>query len=665
MRRVSRWPGQAGWRFTSRTVRTVLASLAVALSIGPIDAFGAERTVSMSASVGLNGFYSKYTWVPVEVRLHDSGPSETAVLQVDVAGSFDGTRDAAGVLRWTVRLQSGKTVEQDIAVPGWVVDENGAVECWVGGQMAASVRLSGNQMGRAAFVAVLSDAPQAAQFLTGSSDGPDGLPVLPLAVPAATMPVQDDLMADLTAVVASPTELTRMDTAHQKALLHWVELGGLLVVTGTDPAVPDWNGVLPLLPGPLRKDSGQDLARFAGTASSPPVPVVVDARAVRAGADLWAGTDEAPLLAALHVGRGTVVQTGFEPAQSALLTWQNNPSLWTEVLSQGADNRQSALPPGLTANPIDSLASASSVLAPLRVPSLRLWGLVFALYIAVVGPGLFVLLRRLQAEPWAWAILPILSVVTTAVMYAVGLSQRPGGVLSDAVGVTDLVGDGTAETVSVRSFTAPYPEDVTLTAERGVEILPMVQADSRRVSSTDVVHGSATVIQLHNTGRWIVHDIVASGTVSGQGWIDLRLGAAQGMLSGTVENDTPYPLHDVAVGWNGHLYELGDLSPGQAVSMDHASSVGTAGSYLQSYVDYNRDLTRGIGRSLSAYAADMKLLASSPDKSAAVVMATTDAEAASGVQLVQDVRISTDSALQLVREFGDVLTFPEGRVRMQ
>lgn len=662
MKRIQNKRGHARW--LTLLVPWLVLMLAGIFTATPVHA--ATNAVTMSASVGFNGFYNKYNWVPVELVLKNPGPTTDAVVRVDVDDAFDATRNAAATLEWGVKLVHGKTVTREISVPGWVIDSNGTIECWTGSHLAASVRLSGNELGRVAFAAVLSDHPQSAQFLTGSTDGSGGLPMLPLAIRPSLLSVQANLLSGLAAVVTAPGQLAKLDVAHQTALLHWLKLGGLLIVTGTDPQEPDWNGALPLLPGPAEKYRGQDLARFAGIASAPSQPLITKSSGIRPEAQVWAGTTIDPLIASLQVGRGMVVQTAFAPSQSALLTWPNNASLWTEVFGQGKTDKVSALPPALTAQPLGSLASASGVLAPLRVPSLRLWGSVFGIYVILVGPILFLILRRLRAEPWAWLILPLISVVTTVVMYGFGLSERPSGLLTDGVGVLDLIGNGVAESVSVRSFTAPVSSAVALATDKDSAVLPLVQGDSRRVDTVTVEHGKQTVVQIHHSGRWVVHDILASGTLSNQGSIELHLGSDAGSLSGTVVNATPYLLNSVALCWDGHLYELGNLNAGQSITVDKSISTVSAGaSYLQAYSVYNRILARGIGRSISNYAADVQLLANNYDKTGVMVVATTPDATSGMLHIVGNTRVSTTKQLVLVREFGEVAETATGGMRIQ
>lgn len=643
---------------------TCMATIFYGASYSQVQAASGPR---MSAVVGLNGFYDRYGWVPVELRFNHVSLTASAVVSVEINAAFDATRNAAGALEWSVPLERGRVTTREISVPGWVVYSNAVVDCLVNNEVVAQTRLSGNELGKVAFVGVLSGRAEAAQFLTGSTDGAGGLPVLPMTFGANSLPTNANLLQSLNAVVASPDELADMDAAHRQGLLEWVKLGGLLLVTGTSPSPPAWEvSILPLLAGPSHNAPGALFAHFAGTASAPPKPVGVSVAGARSEADVWAGNRTTPLIAALSVGRGTVVQTAFTPTESSLISWSNNTSLWTQLLGRATNQPQSALPPKLTAQPFDSLASASAVLAPLRVPSLPFWAVIFVGYAALVGPILFIVLRRFRVEPWAWIALPLISLLTTLGMYSFGVKERPQGLLTEGVGVFDLVGDGTAEGYGVSSFMSPSISPVDVSSSGQMMVLPLSQSDIHSLNSATVYHGTYTVVHYPQVGRWTVHDVISSGAVLNQGQVDLQLWSTSKHLSGIVRNDTPYELHDVALCWNGKLVEVGDMTPGTVMTIGKRTVVAFAGgSYLTAYSAYNHDLTRGIGRSLSNFAAQTNLMHGSTDTTDVMMVATTTDRTPGLASVVSDLRTSSDHSLVLVREFGKVTIYPSIGVTIQ
>ncbi|MCL6515942.1 hypothetical protein [Alicyclobacillus sp.] len=642
-----------------------LWSLAPAV-VRPAAAAAAAPSVSMSTVVGFGGYYHRNDWVPVRLTLHNRGPAADAELRVNVRFPITAQRLADGVLRWHIRLPAGGSVDKLIAVPGQAISDGAVMECAIGDQVVATARLTGTPLGPVSLVAALSAQPQAAQFLTGATNGPGGNPVLALSIRPDALPSGPDLMSALGAVVVTPDVLARLDAAEAATLSDWVKLGGVLVVTGVGRAGSRWDPWLPLTPGPAAKLDGAELAALLGDSVSPPADVTGVRAGLRAGAEVWAGTASDPLIAAQTVGRGLMVQTAFSPLQPGLVTWSGNAALWTAVLGR-ANAHGRVFPDFFNPNGALTLASASAALSPLRIPSLGVWALVFTLYGLCIGPGVFVWLRRRKREPWAWLVLPALSVVTTVAIYGVGASQRPAGVLTEGVGVLDLVGDGDGHAYGIRAFMSPQVVSAKLVTGQPMLSMPLAEQNVRQIGDAVVDYGQRAAAQMTGVGRWGVRYLYSAGAVHGQGELVLALTASQGTLSGSVHNATPYTLHGTAVCWNGRLYTIGDLRPGQTAYIPTTASAQNGdGGYLTAYANYNRDLSRGIGRTLGNYASTAGLFRIADDVNQALVVATVsdaDGPALPGLPPLYTMqRVVSDQTLMLVRQFTDVAVYPVSEV---
>lgn len=78
--------------------------------------------------------------------------------------------------------------------------------------------------------------------------------------------------------------------------------------------------------------------------------------------------------------------------------------------------------------------------AGITVPGIgALLGLV-GVYIVAVGPVLFLILRRHERQPLAWALIPALAAVTIGLVYAVGRAQRSDVDIAHATVVADIAG---------------------------------------------------------------------------------------------------------------------------------------------------------------------------------------------------------------------------------
>jgi len=610
------------------------------------------KRVTMSAIVGYAGYYSKTDWVPVNVYIRNDGAQTSALLMMNTNFNVAGERTAGGQYQWAVKLLAHQDTQVQIAVPGSLIFNGTAnLVCKIHVSTVSSLHLTGNPLRNVSLTAVLSSNPQAAQFLTGSS-GPTGNPVLPVAVPASQMPILSNLYANLLAVVATPTTLRKMSSAQQQALLTWIRLGGMLLVTGTDSAKSSWTPYLPVVYGTAKKVTATGLKKLlAATADSTPT-LITNVSGIKSGAKLL--TPGLPLIGELTLGRGHIIQTGFSPLQSTLLGWSNNPDLWTEIVKIGSSSNLNALPPLLDDNGILSLASASDVLQPLRIPSLQFWSTGFILYCLLVGPILFVILRRIKREHFAWVILPTISIIATLGIYIFGALQRPAGILTEGVGVIDLAGNGYAEDYGIRSFMSPFAVNTSITTHQPMLLLPLAENNVRQTGSAYVTGDGTSNVSFYDVGRYGVRYVYAAGSVEGQGDIHVSLNVSPfGKAEGRVINQTHYTLHAVALCFKGVMLKIGDMKPGESVMVNQQIDVSsTLTNWLNAYTSYNPQITRGLGRSLGGLASQLGLLSPSLDDNTVMVVATTEDNVPSLPRLQTPQLTASQQTLVLVRSFG-------------
>lgn len=649
-------------------IRVAVAALFI-VGLGPaaprVPVAQAQSQIGMTSVVGFSGYYRRSEWIPVYVTIHNDGPAVRADLTVDV-GTLDVGSGHVGVgnLHWPIRLPSHGWVHEYVSVPGSLLPENPSLECLVNGQAVAATYLSGNEFRHLALVAVLfpDGQTQPAQFLTGSTDGQTGDPVLPVSVSTLATPESAQLFNDVTAIVADPDALQHLSAVQQRALLTWVRLGGQLVVIGTEGMDGVWRTVLPLQPGSAQSISGDALTAFVGTDAVKSPRVWMTAAGLRAGGVLLAGTPTLPMVAAAAVGRGTLVQTAFTPSQPALLAWPENAALWTAVLQAGQSQNEAALPSLLDPQGALTLTVGSNALSPLRVPSLKFWASVFGLYTLLVGPVVFAILRRRKREQWAWLLLPALSVATTFGIYSFGASQRPSGILTEGLGVMDLLGQGQAEAYGIRSFMAPFVASALATTQGPMLVLPLAAQSGPQMGEATVVNDTRSTVSFASIPRWGVRYIYAAGDVSGQGQLHTDLwGSVSGLLVGKVRNDTRYSLQNVALFWNGAMLPLGDLAAGATTSVhvQVSAQTGTA-NWLAAYSNYNRTIAHGVGRPLGSLASTLGLLSVNLNAKTALVVATTVGGETPALPSLVSSRhtIASDQTLVLVRQFTSVRRLP-------
>lgn len=612
-----------------------------------------KAATSIQTVVGYGGYYKKTDWVPVTVTIHHPGKVHAAQITVEINQPLSNQTRLSGSLEWSVQLPKSGSITKQIEVPGNALSQGATIILRDATQTLASSSVIGNPVSHVGLVAVLSKTTQDTQFLAGTSIHSN--PVLPVAVNPSSFPHNVNVLDSLAAVVASPASLRELTSRQQVALHTWVELGGLLIVSGTSADVPTlWNSALPLFPGAVKHANTQWIADFAssnGQMSKSTLSVRVGG--ISSTARLLAGTTRIPVLGSQVLGRGQVWQTAFSPMDPELLAWNGNPLLWTAVLSEGTASSDSGLPKLFNPSGALSLTSVGTALAPLRIPSLPIFAIVFGLYILLVGPVSFLVLRRMRRAHAAWFVLPLVSAVTTVSIYTFGALQRPNGLLVDGVGVVDLTGNGSAESYGVQAFMSPYPGGLDFTMPRTTLAVPMSAGEPLNLSDALVQYGAKTSLSFRNVERWHVRYLYAAGVNTHSGKLVAKLNNSYGLLFGSIQNQTPYTLENVAIVWEHRMCRLGTIKPGQTVSLNPTAEQQTS-QWIADYGTYNRGLTRGIGRVLGAYLTQFSTTSSSTAPTDAMIIGTTTKRTAQLPQPEHAQIISNHKMLVLVRQFAPV-----------
>jgi hypothetical protein len=374
--------------------------------------------ITWTIVAGYNGTFKSGAWIPVTVTVANNG--------ADLRGRLE-WRWQAGGTRYSQMVDLPRGARKRIVLP--VAGDNfggPAIVTLYNGDTAVATEEQNrfNQVDyNSLVIGVASNASNALAEVAGISS-PRGPSTTLVRLNQADVPERAELLQTFDILFLHDTDTTTWNDAQRTAVAQWIAGGGQLVVSGDRARTAA--GIGGILPAEVKEaNRPATLAQLAGKSGWKPRDPGASVRSLqltpRAGAEVIATSEGgAPLLVRRSHGSGQVVQAAFDlqtlnvqgnavPFWEWLLPRNPAPPAWGQIQFNGQGVLQQALTlPALRLLPLGSLLAF------------------LALYIGLVGPANYLLLRRLDRREWAYVTIPLTVALFTAGAYGIGSAGRGG-----------------------------------------------------------------------------------------------------------------------------------------------------------------------------------------------------------------------------------------------
>lgn len=535
--------------------------------------------VTMTAQAGFDNLYKNAYWAPVQINVANSGPSIEGTLRVIVGSGGFGERI---VYQSPIDLptQSNKRINLSISLPRpstptvQLVDGNGRLIQELALNNLRSLTLNSLLYG------VVS--PNAGDFnflerVTGSA-GSASVAFLTLADLPETAPAWQALDV----LILNDVDTAQLTTNQRAALIAWVNTGGQLVVTGGPGWQSTTSAVADLLPVTISGDeSVADLPQLSQDAGEPfrdPGPYIVTTSSLRRG-ELLYRQDSLPLLAYQKTGRGGVFFLALDPKLAPLRGWNGSQTLWRAVAE-----RVSTTPAwGQSIQNGYAASTAVSSLPSLSLPSV--WQLILFLlvYIVLIGPINYLVLKKRRQLERAWLTIPLIIIIFSGVAYVTGFQLRGNDVLINQISVAySEAGSDQARVQSLLGLYSPRRASYDLVLPADTLARPFEQNFGGVEGSGNleaIAFGNELTLQnirvdISQVSTFVAQAVRPAIAVDGQA--ALENDGSDLKLTVTVQNNSDRRLQDVAALLGNTAVSLGDLPPGESRTV--SSTIGTVTS---------------------------------------------------------------------------------------
>lgn len=532
-----------------------------------------NSSIQMTVQAGYDSYYRQNAWIPVTVTVANSGSPIEGDLYIEVGSSFAGDSRAFSA-PISLPTQSNKVVTLYVYLDRFTSnlavalrDDNGRTVTSATSPTMSLVNTDD------LFYAVVTDTPGELTFLENVTGTRSDAAVAYMQLenlPAAPAAWQ---MIDI--LIINNVDSSTLTSSQLANLNYWLELGGQLVITGG----PDWQptsaAFTDLLPVAINgTQSIADLPALTtttGDALRDPGPyLVADARLTTG--ELLLHQDGLPLLAYRESGKGGVYFLALDPNLAPLLDWDGSEKVWAMVadahsrLPVWADGAQNAW----------TAASAVSRLPSLTLPSVLQLILFLLAYTAVMGPGVYIVLKRRQRLEMAWVVFPIIVIAFTAVSYITGFQLRGNNTIINQMSVSygELGGD-TLRTQTLIGLYSPRRTSYSLSLPNDTLIRPFAGNAGDNISLDAIQYGTTNTLDnirldIGEVGTFVANHATTGPDISGQ--ISMSIDGGLLTVDIAITNNSDLLLDPATLLIAGNAITLGAIAPGETINASNTLS---------------------------------------------------------------------------------------------
>lgn len=564
-------------------------------SFVPFSNVSAAPNLSIEANVGISNNIKTYTPFPVEVTITNNGTAFSGDFVIDTPVSYS----IGSAKVYPLEIAEGETKTLQLYLEGLSEDyfymdkqdqsfyfyeggiENGRLIDYTGDKILRPISFNTDTT---VLYTLTENSDRLASFLRVEQFATNNVEIFHLNQ-IADFQFPTDVrgleIADI--LVIDDVGISDLTTDQQQVILNWIERGGTLLLGASNQVNTSMGLLQDYLPLVLLDEQVSISSASLETYTNGGIfteNIKVNHANQTESSNFIFSVDNQVLAATTNIGNGQIVQTTFSLGDRALTTMDGYPMLLTTLLqldsTQPIDEYQDYI-----RNPIDYLpleVGTINELFPSFEVSVTNLVIIVLIYILIIGPVLYFILKRIDKREHAWWIIPALSIALSVVLFVIGAKDR---LLQSQIQQTAYYQVNADESLSgyyIQSILTNRGGDFTFQLVEGTTALPYrnYNANSNTLHKKAFVkeNEDGSFIQLKNLNYWSVESFIGESQISNIGKLDIQLSTENNMLIGKITNHFPFELKDLAVWTGASELALGNIKAGETIDVSLKISDG-------------------------------------------------------------------------------------------
>ena len=563
--------------------------------------------ISLSFSYGYQNVAMSGEYLPIELNIaNESVHDIRGCLEIYIEDS----RQDELIYEYELELpaDSVRKLRSTISVP----DDTESLEIRLvdeGGQrlidIREEIRIHGD--GSELLIGLLSNRPDSLSYLRGVSLADQSLSTRTVTLSPGSLPETREGLEQLSAIVISDFNMRRLSDETVSAIYEWVRNGGVLLI-GTGDSADPLGGFADRIEGLEISEpqlSEVNMGMQYSTEGPDGATLSLMIREIFAPGGIQSlQSGNLGVLTNISAGSGVIGITAYSLCDISdfCLEQLGYVEELLEALFGSARLRQARTLRGEAGSGIDKLKGLVDIADGSRLPDMKVYLFFAMIYIAVCGPGLYVILRRKGLSIYYPFGVVICSFAGMLAMWLCSLGTRYDSAFADYASIRHISEGSVNETVFLK-LSSPDRGEIELKLPSDDMAMPVLPAgdpeENELLPGRSIIRlsgyeegsetGTAAEGETRDQGSISVaserafseayFEIIKGDTSGLESGISIELNYFEDELSGEIVNDTPMRLSDVSLLMFGRIISVGDMEPGESRSLEGLETVyGPTGS---------------------------------------------------------------------------------------
>lgn len=542
--------------------------------------------VSMDVSYGYEGNAKSGRYVPVNFSLKNQLDSE-----------FQGTVQAIAMesdydiyqYEYPVSLKAYEDSEESLDIPVGRADVLYVKLLDSQGRELIRKRLKMNVTADIAelFVGVLSDEPDTLSYMEGVGVNYSSVRIKTFEMDTEKMPDNVIGLDLLDVLVITDYDTKRLSTDQVSAIWEWVKEGGTLLL-GTGSRVDDTlyafrSDILEEDYAPPSEKSVDMGVEYSTNGPGDSFMNLVCADVSLKGGTGVLSNDEFPVLTSVSKGKGKVGVAAYDFVDIASFCQVQRSyvdKLFTALLGETKLNDLSSYLYSGNSGQFWSVQNMLNTGNLNKLPNLVIYAIVILGYIVLVGPGLYLFLKKQERRRYYRTAVAVVSLSFAAIVYLMGIGTRFKDTFFTYATILDTTENYVDEYTYINMRT-PYNKAYTIALDPSYDLLPITRSSSYEMKPVPRFMGNEDYKVNISYGEKDTRVSVQNAAAFTPKYYSLRkrtpntehkglvgdITLFDGNVYGTVTNEYPFQVEKVGILMYGKMVVIEELQPGETMNL--------------------------------------------------------------------------------------------------